>query len=189
MAGDVSLMGTFSAPQGNLGGLLAAAAACNQQVKGCCQPTNNQQPQITNNLEQPSTDKNIQNKWPVTGMANQPTNRQKKWKTDPAGFQTWEERAAPRVKNSPRGRSLENTIQFIYFPKRIIFSFWLLFHWRLYSQKKNKSWFPLHFALDAMQLCVWAFSSPCGIEPLTLVPMTTILERRVNFTPTFNSPL
>ena len=35
---------------------------------------------------------------------------------------------------------------------------------------KNKSWFPVHFALIAMQLWVWAFRTPSGIEPMTLVP-------------------
>ena len=34
---------------------------------------------------------------------------------------------------------------------------------------KNKSWFPVHFALVAMQLCVWGFRSPSGIDHLTFV--------------------
>ena len=38
------------------------------------------------------------------------------------------------------------------------------------NASKDKSWFLVHFALVVKQLCVLAFRSPSGIEPLTLVP-------------------
>ena len=46
------------------------------------------------------------------------------------------------------------------------------------TTRKNKSLFPVHFALIAMQLCVRAFCSPCGIEPLTLVPACLALDHK-----------
>ena len=44
--------------------------------------------------------------------------------------------------------------------------------------RKNKSLFPVHFALLAMQLFVWALCSPSGIEPLTLVPACIALDHK-----------
>ena len=46
------------------------------------------------------------------------------------------------------------------------------------TTRKNKSLFPVHFALIAMQLCVRAFCSPSGIEPLTLVPACLALDHK-----------
>ena len=46
------------------------------------------------------------------------------------------------------------------------------------TTRKNKSLFPVHFVLIAMQLCVRAFCSPSGIEPLTLVPACLALDHK-----------
>ena len=154
----------------------AGGGCCVQPTSKRLLPTTNNQPQqpqqqeITNNLEQPSTDKNIQNKWPVNSMTNQPTNRQKSERQIRLAFKPGRRGQLPGSRTPREDGPWKIQSNLSIFPRGSFFSFRLLYHWRLYFQKKNKSWFPVHFVLAAMQLCVWAFSLPCGIKLLTLVP-------------------